>query len=246
MNEKPNSFTGFELRQLMRRARRGTLATVLKDDGTPYGSLVNLATDQRGAPVLLLSSLAWHTRNLAADPRASIMVADPRHSGDALTGARLTVTGRFRDAGRPEAEARRYVALNPAAAQFAGFGDFSFWTFEPQLVHAIAGFGRIDTHDAASVFAESDLAAGFATLEMSAVEHMNADHGDAVAAYATGLLGLEAGPWRLVAADCDGVDLGLGERIERLDFDAPAGSPGELRGKLAALAKEARHKPLAD
>ena len=94
MSER-RSFTADEARSLLRRVRTGTLATRNADDGTPYASLVNLATDVRGCPVILVSTLAWHTRNLLADPRGSVMVAEIPPAGDALTGARLTVMGRF-------------------------------------------------------------------------------------------------------------------------------------------------------
>ena len=92
------SFTGTEARQLLRRARTGTLSTLNRDDGTPYASLVNVATDVTGWPLILVSTLAWHTKNLAADPRASLMVAEMPAAGHALTGARThsrthTLTG---------------------------------------------------------------------------------------------------------------------------------------------------------
>ena len=88
------SFSAEEARNLLRRARTGTLATLNADDGTPYASLVNLATDVRGCPLILVSTLAWHTRNLLADPRGSVMVAEIPPAGDALTGARVTVNER--------------------------------------------------------------------------------------------------------------------------------------------------------
>ena len=89
MSER-RSFSAEEARNLLRRARTGTLATFNADDGTPYASLVNLATDVRGCPLILVSTLAWHTRNLQADPRASVMVAEIPPDGDALTGPRVT------------------------------------------------------------------------------------------------------------------------------------------------------------
>ena len=89
------SFSGNEARNLLRRARTATLGTLNREDGIPYASLVNVATDVRGCPLILVSTLAWHTRNLLADPRASIMVAEMPETGDALTGARVTVMGRF-------------------------------------------------------------------------------------------------------------------------------------------------------
>ena len=94
MSER-RSFSGEEARNLLRRARTATLGTLNADDGIPYASLVNVATDVRGWPLILVSTLAWHTRNLLADPRASLMVAEVPATGDALTGPRVTVMGRF-------------------------------------------------------------------------------------------------------------------------------------------------------
>ena len=140
----PRTFTGSEARLLLRRARTGTLASLNRDGGGPYASLVNVAADVQGRPILLVSTLAWHTRNLLADGRASVMVAELPAEGDALTGARMTVMGRFVQCADP-AVRRRYLARHPAAELYADFGDFAFWRMEPEMVHAVAGFGRIET-----------------------------------------------------------------------------------------------------
>ena len=92
---KQRSFTGNEARRLLRRGRVGTLSTLNREGGIPYGSLANYATDSGGRPVIMVSTLAWHTKNLQADPRASLLVAEVPQSGDVLTGARVSVMGRF-------------------------------------------------------------------------------------------------------------------------------------------------------
>lgn len=229
-------FTGDEARWLLRRARTGTLASLDRDGGGPYASLVNVATDGAGAPLLLLSALAWHTKNLDANPRASVMVAELPKAGDALTGPRITVMGRFakvEDMGLR----RRYLARHPAAALYAGFGDFSFWRMEPEQVHAVAGFGRIETLEAGEIFPPTDEIAG---IEGGAIARMNEDHGLAVRLYATKLLGKRDGDWKVAAIDCDGADLVLGEESLRLDFERRVESAEELRSMLAALAAKAR------
>ena len=106
MSER-RSFSAGEARNLLRRARTATLGTLNADDGIPYASLVNVATDVRGCPLVLISTLAWHTRNLLADPRGSVMVAEVPEQGDALTGARVTVMGRFSKVDAREAGRRR-------------------------------------------------------------------------------------------------------------------------------------------
>ena len=172
----PRSFTGTEARQLLRRARTGTLASLNCDGGIPYASLVNVATDVEGHPLILISTLAWHTKNLLADPRASLLVAEPPTSGDALTGPRVTVMGRFAKV-EDKALERRYLARHPHAALYAGFGDFAFWRLEPKRLHAVAGFGRIETMEADEVFPSNP---EMVALEESAISHMNGEYCDAV------------------------------------------------------------------
>ena len=235
MSER-RSFSAEEARNLLRRARTGTLATLNADDGTPYASLANLATDVRGCPLILVSTLAWHTRNLLADPRGSVMVAELPPQGDALTGARVTVMGRFSKV-NPADVSRRYLARHPAAEMYAGFGDFAFWRLEPERAHAVAGFGRIETIPADEMFPSAD---EMTALEEGAVEHMNADHDDAIQRYAAKLLGAEPGGWKITAIDPDGADLQRGEDVLRLPFASPVYSGGALRALLARLGQETR------
>ena len=146
-----NSFSGQDMRQILVRAKTCTFSTISYKDGAPFGALANIATDKSGRPVLLMSTLAWHTRNLIADPRASVMVAEVPQAGDALTGPRVTVIGRFErsdDSGLRS----RYLVHHPYAELYADFGDFSFWLMTPSSVHGVAGFGRIETLTPEEVF----------------------------------------------------------------------------------------------
>lgn len=236
MSER-RSFSAEEARNLLRRARTGTLGTLNADDGIPYASLVNLATDVRGCPVILVSTLAWHTRNLLADPRGSVMVAELPPEGDALTGARVTVMGRFSRVDAREV-GRRYLARHPAAELYAGFGDFAFWRLEPERAHAVAGFGRIETIPANEMFPSAD---EMTALEEGAVQHMNDDHESAIQRYAERLLGATPGGWKIVAIDPDGADLRRGEEALRLSFDTPVYSGGALRVLLAKLGEQTRN-----
>jgi putative heme iron utilization protein len=235
MNDR-RSFSADEARNLFRRARTATLGTLNGDDGVPYASLVNVATDVRGCPLILVSTLAWHTRNLHSDGRASVMVAEIPEAGDALTGARVTVMGRF---ARVEDEAlrRRYLARHPAAELYAGFGDFAFWRLLPERAHAVAGFGRIETIAADEMFPSAD---EMTALEAGAIAHMNEDHDDAIQRYASKLLGATPGGWKIVAIDPDGADLQRGEEVLRLPFPRPAYSGGALRKTLADLGEQTK------
>src|SRR4030088_3844125 len=80
-------------RSLLRRSRRGALATLMAGSGDPYCSLVNVASHADGAPILLISRLALHTKNILADPRVSLML-DERADGDPLEGSRIMLAGR--------------------------------------------------------------------------------------------------------------------------------------------------------
>lgn len=235
MNER-RSFSAQEARNLLRRARTATLGTLNRAEGIPYASLVNLATDVRGWPLILVSTLAWHTRNLLADPRASVMVAELPESGDALTGARVTVMGRFRQV-QDEDLKRRYLARHPAASLYSGFGDFAFWRLEPEMAHAVAGFGRIETIGADEMFPSAD---EMTALEESAIAHMNADHDDAIQLYAEQLLGAAPGGWKLAGIDPDGADLTRDGEVLRLPFSAPVYTAEKLREYLTALGREVR------
>ncbi|WP_395685434.1 HugZ family protein [Aestuariivirga sp.] len=225
------SFSAAAARGLLRRARTATLSTFNSDDGSPYASLVNVATDVRGWPVILVSTLAWHTRNLLADPRASLMVAELPPDGDALTGARVTVMGSFSRCDAPGL-IRRYLARHPAAELYASFGDFGIWRMEPQRAHAVAGFGRIETIPADEMFPSTD---EMDALEAEALSHMNEDHADAIQRYAELLLGASPGGWKIAAIDPDGADLCREQESLRLAFDPPVWSGMELRAVLARL-----------
>ena len=210
----------------------------MADTGHPYVSLVNVATDPAGTPILLLSSLAWHTKNIACDSRASILFIATRKDTheDALQGSRVTVLGRMVEA--LASDRRRYLAQHPQAAEYCDFGDFAFWQLAPEQVHAVAGFGRIMTFPAGAVF--DPAAAAIAAIEEEAIDHMNRDHADAVQLYAASLAGRGGGDWRITALDADGLVLVDGARSERIAFDRPVRNAAELRATLAEMAVRAR------
>jgi hypothetical protein len=235
MTEKPN-FSGMAMRQILRRARTCSLSTLARSDGTPYGSLANIASDTSGKPLILVSRLAWHTQNLLADARASVLVGELPPTGDALVGPRVTVLGRFEPVEDAELR-RRYLARHPQAALYADFPDFSFWRLSPSGIHGVAGFGRIETLTPVEVFPPAE---EIAALENSAIEHMNHDYEEAVHLYATKILKAPPGPWRVLAIDPDGADLGLNEQSLRIEFHTPVFTAEALRKKFAELTYEAR------
>ncbi len=225
-------------KKLMREARSGALATLMTESGDPYCSLVNVATAPDGAPLLLISQLAVHTRNILRDPRASLML-DERKAGDPLEGARVMLQG---TAVRTDSDVarRRYLSYQPEAEMFAGFKDFAFYELKLKGVHLVAGFGRIV--DLAPVDVLTDLAGADAMIEAEpgVIEHMNADHAETCRLYATKLLGAPDGAWRCAGCDPEGLDLQDGRTGLRLPFPQRVNSPGVLRAVLKQMADQAR------
>ena len=225
---------------LLGRSRQGALATLMPQSGDPYCSLVNVASLPDGMPVLLISRLAVHTKNILADPRVSLML-DERAPGDPLEGARIMLAGTAQEA-TDDAELlkRRYLAAHPSAEEFAGFRDFSFFRIVPRGVHLVAGFGRIV--DLAPRDFLTDLAGAEALVEAEPdiLAHMNADHADTMNLYAVKLLGASEGAWQCIGCDPEGLDMQDDRRTLRLDFPERIATPGALRQALKALADRAR------
>ena len=135
-------------RALMRAQATTAFGTLM--DGAPYVSLVLVAFDADGAPLLLISRLAQHTRNLLADPRVSLLFDGTQGLEDPLTGPRLTVLGKAAPCPDPAA-LRRYVERHPAAEVYAGFSDFKLYKVTVVRGHYVAGFGQIRWVEAAAL-----------------------------------------------------------------------------------------------
>ena len=223
---------------LLREGRAGALATLMAGSGDPYCSLVNVATTAAGAPILLISALAVHTKNIAADPRVSLML-DERKPGDPLEGARVMLMG---TAAKTDAEdaRRRYLARHPDAEAYAGFGDFAFYEISLKGAHLVAGFGRIVDLKASDILTDIGDAEALIAAEADVIAHINEDHAEACRLYATKLLGAPEGEWRCVGCDPEGLDLQLGVQGRRLPFPQRVNSAGVLRQVLKQLADQAR------
>jgi heme oxygenase (biliverdin-IX-beta and delta-forming) len=238
MKPNPDFDPKLAAKKLLREGRSGALATLLPPAGDPYCSLVNVATAPDGAPLLLISRLAVHTKNILADPRVSLML-DERKEGDPLQGARVMLMGTA--AATDDAEARRrYLARQPEAEMFAGFADFAFYRMELKAAHLVAGFGRIVDLKPQDILTDTADAAELIAAEPGILAHMNDDHADAVRLYATRLLGAPDGEWRCVGCDPEGLELQHGRSALRLPFRQRVRSTGVLRQVLKQLADEAR------
>jgi len=228
-------------RSLLRRSRQGALATLMPGSGDPYCSLVNVASHCDGSPILLISRLALHTQNILGDARVSLML-DERAEGDPLEGARIMLAGRAEQAGDADEAIlrRRYLNAHPSAEVFVNFKDFSFFQIRPVAAHLVAGFGRIVDLTPGQFLTDISDAAALLEAEQGAIEHMNADHRDAMNLYATKLLGAEQTDWRCTGCDPDGIDMQSAAKTLRLEFPERVTGPGELRKMLVRLVAQAR------
>jgi len=228
---------------LLRATRAGALATIDRNTGHPFASLVNVATDSDGAPLILVSRLSTHTANLERDGRASLLLASGG-KGDPLAHPRLTLLGSFvqipRDDAREPRIRRRFLARHPKSELYAGFADFSFWRLDAVSAHLNGGFARAADLKAADVLTDIADADALIEAEDGAIAHMNEDHADAVRLYAMRLLGADDGKWRLTGIDPEGLDLALGDVTLRLPFPARVSDAAALRKMVVELAAKAR------
>jgi putative heme iron utilization protein len=228
---------------LLRVTRSGALATLDRNTGHPFASLVNVATDVDGSPLILVSQLSTHTANIEVDPRASLLLA-ANGKGDPLAHPRLTVLGTFAkiERGTPDGvrAGRRFLSRHPKSNLYAGFGDFAFWRLTIVSAHLNGGFARAADLMAADIVTKLDGAEEIVEIEESAIAHMNADHPDSLRLYATKLLGEPDGAWEVTGVDPDGLDLALGDRTARLAFAEPVTNGLGLRKMLADCGARAR------
>src|ERR1700685_3358071 len=228
---------------LLRATRAGTLATTDPHNGHPFASLVIVATDADGSPLILVSRLSTHTASLERDGRASLLLATSGR-GDPVAHPRLTVLGTFapiaRSADAEPSIRRRFLARHPKSELYAGFADFSFWRMPLVSAHLNAGFARAVDLKGDEITTDLSGAEGLLAAEEGAGGHMNDEHAATVRLYVTKLLGAEDGPWRLTGLDPDGLDLARGDATLRLPFPQRVVNAEQLRKMVVELAAKAR------
>jgi len=243
-NRDADALDGAAARRLARGCLRGALATLDAADGGPYVSMVTLACDHDGAPLLLLSDLADHSRNLAADDRVSLLVeAPPATAGspppaNPQTGARATLIGRIAESAEPRHRAR-YLARHPDARAYAAFTDFRVYRVEVARVRLVGGFAKAVTLPGPD-YPYPGAWRALAEAEDGILDHMNADHADALDAMARHLADQKGAGWRMTGIDPEGTDLRRGGVAARIRFDAPVGDADDARRALVELAGRAR------
>lgn len=236
---------GLLARRLVRCAFKGSLGTLARSGGHPYTSLVAVATAADGAPLLLLSGLAEHTRNLIADPRGSLLIDGTRPGPGALTEARVTLVGtlcKVEELGAAAAEGARarYLSRHPDAQAYIDFADFALYRLEPEWAHLVAGFGRIERLGRGDVLLDVGNAATLVGAEPQILVHMNEDHGEAIRLMATRLGGGSGQEWRMSGCDVEGVDLLSGAEAVRLEFSHCVTTPDDVRQSLIDMVDSAR------
>ena len=235
-----------QARTLVHLGRTGTLGTLSRrHPGHPFVSIMPYAPDERGRPLVLISTLAMHTQNLAADPRASLLVAQP--GDDPLALARVTLMGTAGRVASGERPATRdaYLARHPNAIHWVDFDDFAFWRLDVADVYFVGGFGAMDWltvsgYEAARPDPLADAAPGI-------IEHMNRDHADALVLYARMLGGLPAQGVEMVAVDRLGFKLRVrasdGLHGCRIAFPRQVTSAEQCRAVLIEMLADLRSRP---
>ncbi|MEX0408029.1 HugZ family protein [Aquibium sp. LZ166] len=231
-------------KSLLRASRYGALAVLEPGTGAPFASRVATATDLDGSPLILVSTLSTHTGGLMADPRCSLLLGEPG-KGDPLAHPRVTLAclaerlDRESDDGKRAR--RRYLNRHPKAALYADFGDFSFFRLRPERASLNGGFGKAYALEASDLLTRSPATEGLAVAEQGALNHMNADHRDAIALYADHFARAKGdGDWIMTGIDADGIDVACGDDSRRVFFPQPLESAADLRKALVSMAAEAR------
>jgi heme iron utilization protein len=219
-----------DAKRLMRLARTAALATLEADQGAPLTTLVGVASDFDGAPLFLMSTLSRHTRNLARDPRASLLLSEPPSRGDPLNHPRVTLSGRIEQCDSPRAKVR-YLQRNPKAKLYANFADFATFRLMIESVHFNGGFGRAGALAPADILISREGEALLAEAEPRLIDEVNA-MGDEATARLAGRKASARQIWRAVGLDAEGLDLAAGGRPARVQFRAPARDPAAWRAQL--------------
>jgi putative heme iron utilization protein len=234
-------------RTLVHVGRIGSLSTLSrKQPGFPFGSVMPYGLDERGRPIFLISTMAMHTQNLQSDPRASLLVTQPDGSGDPLGAARVTLVGNVSAIPEPErAEARTlYLERYSNAKYWVDFDDFYFYRMDVLDVYYVGGFGVMGwvtapDYDQAKPDPLADDSAAI-------LEHMNADHKDALVLLARVLAGMEAQEAVMTAVDRLGFHVRLkteeGMKGARIAFLREVSDPEETRKVLVEMVQQARQR----
>jgi heme iron utilization protein len=234
--QKPENPTA-DARRIMRQCLTTSLATVDKK-GAPFASLILVACDMDASPVMLISTLASHTRNIDRDGRVSLLFDGTGTLDVPMTGSRVTVSGTLERSDQAR-HRQRFLRRHPDAALYADFGDFSFFSLQVDLAHLVAGFGQVNKIKGDDLLMSAPCAADLAIREADILDHMNTDHRSALDNMARHYGGSAGSGWLMTGMDVEGIDLRLGHGVIRIDFPEILPDIEQARAFLVNLAKTA-------
>lgn len=227
---------GDEARRFTRGQTSGVLSTISKRlDGYPFGSVSPFILDHAGRPVILISEIAEHTKNIDADPRVSLIVQP--YSPDMQSTGRVTLIGRADRLPEKDSLGPRYLRYFPQAYAYFAMHDFHFYRIEPVKIRWIGGFGRIFWVDPLAYLATPGQ---LAEAERDILEHMNAEHADALRAYCGKVHQVAPEQAEMIGIDPDGFDVRADGHMLRFGFDSPVHDSQAARSALVALAQQCR------
>jgi putative heme iron utilization protein len=235
------------VRTLLYLGRIGALSTISrKQQGFPFGSVMPYGLDDDGRPVILISTMAMHTQNLQADPRSSLLVTQSDARGDPLGASRVTLLGNVLPIPESEvAEARKlYVARYPNSKNWVDFEDFSFYRMDVMDVYYVGGFGIMGWVSTAEYYrGQPD---PLADVAADIIQHMNADHEDALKLLARAFAGIDSQEAVMTSVDRLGFHIRLktadGPRGARIAFSREVGNPADARSVLIDMVAQVRKR----
>jgi heme iron utilization protein len=225
-----------EARHWLRAHRHGLLSThSLAVDGYPFGSVIPYIMDHHAHPVMLISSLAEHTKNMAEDSRVSLLV----HAGDAdmQAAARVTLIGRARRVENPASIESRYQRYFPASRGYRDELDFEYWRIMPVTLRVIAGFAKAHW---VSREAYAPPLHQLSEAESGIIARMNTDHIDTLRLYCLLHQIPVAAHVEMIGVDCDGFDMRSDELILRFNFEGVVTDEQQAHNAMSALAEQAK------
>lgn len=226
-----------EARQMLRAHRYGVLSTISKKfDGYPFGSITPYLVDHNGSLLILISTLAEHTKNIQQNSRVSLIShnqSDPRIQ----TQGRVTLIGNAQLEPNREQIGQRYMRYFPEAEGYVQMHDFSFYRINAIAIRYIAGFGGIHWADMTQYALQP-----YPLIEQEddVVAHMNADHQETMRQYCQHFQQHEALDVKMLGIDCDGFDVRADEKVLRFDFAQPVLDAQQARMALVEMAKVAK------
>jgi hypothetical protein len=238
---------GEAARKLLESERHGVLCTISREmPGWPFGSIAPYAISNSGDPILLISEIAEHTRNLRADSRSSLLIADSDAAEDPQAAARITLIGHSREVEAEDLDEVRscYFERFPKSKIYLDVHDFSFFVIRIERARFIGGFGAIYWLDPTEIFPQRRAADPLAPFANDICHHMNTDHPEALVLFCRAFAHRETNTARMTGVDSDGFNLeiksGNGGDTVRIPFPHPVVTPEDARHTMIDMLRLAR------